>query len=159
MEKINIVLKTYRNITRDFIHFKDMFKLIKSNMQSIHEVNEEDTELWIKNLVDSKDLHVIVATQKGLVCGYLEYILFDEYNYICEIQIDKKFQGDGITFKSLIECLVMNLRDVNCNDYTCSINPKNEKSLGVFKYIGFENIDDKTYKIENQKLSKYVDLK
>ncbi len=138
-------IELFQDINEKFIYFDQMFKMLKENMSYITEVSNDDKNIWIENIITPKDLFLICISVDNKLIGFLEYSIDDNYIYLCEIQIDKTNQGDGKTFKMLINRFLEEVKQLKINKIVCRINPKNDKSKKVFKHLGFESIGNNRY--------------
>ena len=145
----------------DDILLQKMFKIVSKNMSKLYKVKITDNDylIWAKNILNNKDLKTII-NYNGELCGYLQYIDFTDEKKICicEIEISENYQGDGKTFRKLLNEFLNEHNSKKYTDYIIygNINEKNIHSREVFTHLGFKNTENNTYAIKLSKLSEFT---
>lgn len=132
-----------------------MYKIIINNIKKTNvdfNEKEDDYKKWFHNITTNKDLRTIVLLDRTKVCAYLQYIILGDNYFICEIQVDDIYQGDGITFRKLIGEFIKNSRISANASVLGNINPNNLKSITVFSKMGFKRTNKNNYHIGGNKL-------
>ena len=153
-EVADLIIDSYDTFLCDLndIILPKMFNIVSKNMSNLYKtkITEEDYLIWRKNILDNKSLKTII-NYNGELGGYLQYIDFDEENKICicEVEIDEENQGDGKTFKKILNEFLQEHDNKKYDDYIVygNINKNNKHSQDVFTHLGFNNTENDIYSI------------
>lgn len=127
----------------------DMFNIINTNMKDIIDtgVNTKDNYInWKDSMIEelgNVNKRWIGAFKNNKLIGYFLYKTDNDILKLDEIQIIKKYQGDGYTFNSLFR-MIFNDKDIS-NDYKviAYANKNNIKSNDILKHFGFNVLEQK----------------
>jgi hypothetical protein len=131
-------------------HLPAMFKLISTNMSAIAPTGnslDEDCCIWQKAMYDElkkPNKKWLLAFNKGMLCGYMLYRIDTNLKiaYMDEIQLDARYQGDGVTFAKLFGCFLFS-KEIECIETLYSYaNKNNIKSQAILKCLGLSTIEN-----------------
>lgn len=119
--------------TLDINSINGMYNILIENLMSMSpnfKEKDDDYENWEKYCSNNE---VIALYDNKKVYAFLMY----SGNNILEIQIDKKHQGDKVTFRSLIKKYLENIEIDDLSTVGCYIYPYHKKAMEIFTSVGF----------------------
>lgn len=136
---------------------KQMFSIISDNMEIILKTDEKSLyKTWYDNCIDNTKMKTIVLLDKDEVTGYIQYLNENSGVFLSEIQIRNQNQGDGKTFRELMRLFFNKANIIDSTIIQCKINPQNNKSINVFKHIGFIKKEKNNYEIRGNQFKEWM---
>ena len=124
---------------------EEIFNILADNMEKIAPTGnsrEDDYACWygcLKDALEKEERQIVLAknARNGII-GYFQYFTNEDTFRMEEIQFKPEYHGTGI-FRKLYGYVLPELSD-NIEYVDAFASVQNEKSIGILKHFGLENI-------------------
>ena len=119
-----------------------MFSLIARNMREIAPTGntlDEDRLMWTRAMLEqlrNPDTHWILLFSGEALAGYTLYRIAGETLHMDEIQVQQRFQGDGVSFPMLLGKLLEDAITARAETLASYANRQNLKSRAILSRLG-----------------------
>lgn len=137
--------------TLDMTCVNGMYNILIDNLSSLNsnfKEKDDDYENWGKYCMNNE---VLALYENKKVYAFIMY----KENKIVEMQIDKKHQGDKVTFRSLIKKYLEN-SEIEEGTICCDLYPYHRRAIEIFTSIGFTKKGNNYYEIDASRLSAWA---